>query len=71
MLAAVAAQAAERPPNILLITADNLGCGDLGCYGNRENRTPNIDRLAAQGVRLTDFHTAGATCTVSRAARPA
>lgn len=68
VLAAVAAQAAERPPNILLITADNLGYGDLGCYGNRENRTPNIDRLAAQGVRLTDFYTAGATCTVSRAA---
>lgn len=68
LLAAVAAPAAERPPNILLITADNLGYGDLGCYGNRENRTPHIDRLAAQGVRLTDFYTAGATCTVSRAA---
>lgn len=68
LLAAAAAQAAERPPNILLITADNLGYGDLGCYGNRENRTPHIDRLAAQGVRLRDFYTAGATCTVSRAA---
>ena len=68
LLLTVALSAADRPPNILLITADNLGYGDLGCYGNRENLTPNIDRLAAQGVRLTDFYTAGATCTVSRAA---
>ncbi len=68
LLLAAALSAADRPPNILLITADNLGYGDLGCYGNRENLTPNIDRLAAQGVRLTDFYTAGATCTVSRAA---
>ncbi len=68
LLLAVALSAAERPPNILLITADNLGYGDLGCYGNGENLTPNIDRLAAQGARLTNFYTAGATCTVSRAA---
>ncbi len=68
LLLAAPAPAADRPPNILLITADNLGYGDLGCYGNRENLTPHIDLLAAQGVRLTDFYTAGATCTVSRAA---
>ena len=67
LLLAAAATAAERPPNVLLITADNLGYSDLGCYGNRENRTPNIDRLASEGVRLTSFYTAGATCTVSRA----
>jgi len=59
--------AQARPPNIVLITADNLGYGDLGCYGNRANQTPRIDRLASQGVRLTSFYTAGATCTVSRA----
>lgn len=65
---AVSLPAADRLPNIVLITADNLGYGDLGCYGNRENQTPHIDRLAAAGARLTDFYTAGATCTVSRAA---
>jgi arylsulfatase A-like enzyme len=67
LLLAAATAAADRPPNILLITADNLGYGDLGCYGNPHNKTPNIDRLASEGVRLTSFYTAGATCTVSRA----
>lgn len=56
----------ERP-NIVLITADNLGYGDVGCYGNNVIKTPNIDRLASQGVRSTDFYTASPTCTVSRA----
>ena len=41
LLLTVALSAADRPPNILLITADNLGYGDLGCYGNRENLTPS------------------------------
>ncbi|MGH7946834.1 MAG: hypothetical protein ACREF9_17795, partial [Opitutaceae bacterium] len=50
VLTGVAAPPA-RPPNILLITADNLGYGDLPCYGNREMLTPNIDRLAQDGVR--------------------
>lgn len=54
-------------PNILLITADNLGYGDLGCYGNSVMKTPQLDQLAQQGVRLTDFYTASPTCTVSRA----
>jgi len=58
---------ARRRPNILLITADNLGYGDLGCYGNPVMKTPQLDRLAQQGVRLTDFYTASPTCTVSRA----
>ncbi|MCB1020467.1 MAG: sulfatase-like hydrolase/transferase [Bryobacterales bacterium] len=66
LLLACAAFAQGRP-NILVITADNLGYSDLGCYGNPVNKTPNIDRLAAEGVRLTSFYTAGATCTVSRA----
>ena len=55
------------PPNILLITADNLGYGDVGCYGNKIIKTPNIDQLAKEGVRCTDFYTASPTCTVSRA----
>ena len=57
----------RQRPNILLITADNLGYGDLGCYGNSIMKTPQLDRLAQQGVRLTDFYTASPTCTVSRA----
>lgn len=57
----------REQPNILLITADNLGYGDLGCYGNDEVLTPNLDRLATQSVRSTDFYTASPTCTVSRA----
>ncbi len=63
----VHAQPSETP-NIVLITVDNLGFGDLGAYGNTSVKTPELDRLAAQGVRLTSFYTAGATCTVSRAA---
>ncbi|MGH7200505.1 MAG: sulfatase-like hydrolase/transferase [Planctomycetaceae bacterium] len=55
------------PPNVVLITADNLGYGDVGCYGNDVIKTPHIDRLAAEGVRCTDFYTASPTCTVSRA----
>jgi len=60
-------QASPRP-NIVLILPDDLGYGSLGCYGNREVKTPNIDRLAAAGVRLTDFHSNGAMCSPTRAA---
>jgi arylsulfatase A-like enzyme len=60
--------AADRPPNIVLIMADDLGYGDLGCYGNKVTRTPNIDALAAGGLRFTDFHSSGAMCTPTRAA---
>lgn len=56
-----------KQPNILLITVDNLGYGDLGCYGSKTIKTPYMDRLAKQGVRCTDFYTASPTCTVSRA----
>ncbi|XP_045712115.1 arylsulfatase D-like [Phyllostomus hastatus] len=55
-------------PNILLIMADDLGIGDLGCYGNRTLRTPHIDRLAEEGVRLTQHLAAAPLCTPSRAA---
>ncbi|MEX0718572.1 MAG: sulfatase [Planctomycetaceae bacterium] len=57
----------DRRPNVLLITADNLGYGDLGCYGNEKIKTPRLDRLAEQGVRCTSFYSASPTCTVSRA----
>jgi len=59
-------QAIARP-NIVVITADNLGFHDTGCYGNRQIKTPHIDRLAEQGVRCTQFYSASPTCTVSRA----
>ena len=58
--------AAERPPNVVLIFADDLGYGDLGCYGATKVQTPNIDRLAAEGRRFTDAHSASAVCTPSR-----
>ena len=56
----------SRPPNIVLIYADDLGYGDTGCYGATAVKTPNIDRLARGGVRFTDAHSAASTCTPSR-----
>jgi arylsulfatase A-like enzyme len=65
---APAATRPSGPPNIIVILADDLGYGSLGCYGNREIRTPNLDQLAATGVRLTDFHSNGSVCSPARAA---
>src|SRR5262249_3000472 len=53
-------------PNIVLIYTDDLGYGDTSCYGATNLRTPNIDRLAKEGLRFTDGHSAAATCTPSR-----
>jgi arylsulfatase A-like enzyme len=61
----VAAHSAPRP-NIVLILADDLGYGDLGCYGQKQIRTPNLDRLAAQGVRFTDCYAGCTVCAPSR-----
>ena len=58
--------AAERPPNVVLIFVDDLGYGDLSCYGATKLSTPNIDQLAAEGRRFTDAHSASAVCTPSR-----
>lgn len=66
-LASLAAASGQRP-NIVLIMADDLGYGDLGCYGHPTNRTPHLDRLAAGGLRFTDFHSNGPMCTATRAA---
>jgi arylsulfatase A len=55
-------------PNFVLILADDLGYGDIGCYGNKVNRTPHLDRLAAEGIRFTDFHSNGPMCTPTRVA---
>jgi arylsulfatase A len=67
---AATASAADRPekPNVVIVFADDLGYGDLGCYGNKLIRTPNLDRMAAEGVRFTDFYVAQAVCSASRAA---
>src|SRR5687768_15973589 len=65
-LAAMIVTAAEGPPNIVLIYADDLGFGDVSCYGAKRIQTPNIDRLAAEGLRFTDGHSPSATCTPSR-----
>src|SRR5262249_42435980 len=59
--------AAEKP-NIVIILADDLGYGDLGCYGSPTIRTPTLDRMAAEGLRFTDFYAAGEVCSPSRAA---
>jgi arylsulfatase A-like enzyme len=62
------AAAAARKPNFVLIMADDLGYGDIGCYGSTTNKTPNIDALAANGLRFTDFHSNGPVCSPTRAA---
>lgn len=54
-------------PNVLLINCDDMGYGDLGCYGSQLNKTPAIDQLASEGVRLTSFYTASPVCSPSRA----
>jgi arylsulfatase A-like enzyme len=59
---------AGRKPNIVLIVADDLGYGDLGCQGGRDVATPNIDRLAADGVRMTQFYSNHPSCAPARAA---
>lgn len=58
---------AAPPPNLILILADDMGYGDLGCYGHPSIRTPNLDRMAAEGLRFTDFYAAQSLCTPSRA----
>ena len=55
-------------PNIVLLFIDNIGYGDLGCYGNAVVKTPRIDRLAQQGVRCTDFYIGSPSCMPSRGA---
>ncbi len=65
-IAGVQSHAAGTRPNIIYIYADDLGYGDVSCYGAKALKTPNLDRLAAQGLRFTDAHSPSATCTPSR-----
>ena len=64
----VTKKVSASPPNIVIIYADDLGYGDLGCYGSPVIRTPNIDKMAAEGLRFTDFYSGAEVCTPSRTA---
>ena len=59
-------QSSKSRPNVIFILADDLGWGDLSCYGRPDYQTPNIDRLAKQGARFTNAYSASAVCTPSR-----
>jgi len=63
----IAAVSLSAAPNYVLIFCDDLGYGDLGCYGSKKNRTPRIDQLAREGMRFTDFYSSSPVCTPSRA----
>ena len=56
----------QQKPNVIIILADDLGYGDLGCYGAKNVETPNVDKLAKQGIRFTDAHAIASTSTPSR-----
>lgn len=64
---AFAAAPTPARPNVVIILADDLGYGDLGCYGHPRFKTPNIDRLAAAGARLTQFNCPAPYCAPTRA----
>jgi arylsulfatase A-like enzyme len=69
--ASIASQQAgfgQPRPNVIVILADDLGYGDLACYGSKVNRTPNLDAMSAQGVRFTNFYTPMPFCAPTRAA---
>jgi arylsulfatase A-like enzyme len=68
MPAAVLPAAGQRPPNFVFLFADDLGYADLGCYGSDKIATPNLDRMAAEGIRFNDFYTGEPVCTPTRAA---
>src|SRR5215212_8313656 len=69
-LGAAGRGAAKRPkcPDIILILADDLGYGELGSYGNQFNETPNLNRLAREGMRFTNAYASAAVCSPTRAA---
>ncbi len=67
-LSAAAPSGPPRPPNLIYILADDLGYGDLGCYGQTKFATPNIDRLAREGLRFTGFYSGNTVCAPSRSA---
>lgn len=68
LVAFAATLSAQTKPNIIFIQADDLGYGDLSCYGQQKFKTPNIDRLAAEGVRFTQYYAGSTVCAPSRSA---
>ncbi|MBT6004904.1 MAG: sulfatase-like hydrolase/transferase, partial [Prolixibacteraceae bacterium] len=58
----------ENPPNIILIMADDMGYGDISCFGSEFIQTPVLDKMASEGIKFTDYHSNGAVCTPTRAA---
>ena len=58
--------AAQQKPNIIFILADDLGYADIGCYGQQKTETPNIDKLAAEGMKFTQFYSGSAVCAPAR-----
>jgi len=56
----------SRPPNFIIIFCDDLGYGDIGCFGSTKHRTPNLDRMAEEGMRFTSFYVTSGVCTPSR-----
>ncbi len=67
VVTAAADDQGNGPPNILVVLCDDLGYGDIGCYGHERVRTPNIDQLAAEGLKLTDCYAAAPNCSPARA----
>ena len=67
LLAIVPAVAQETPPNFVILFADDLGINDLGCFGRKDQNTPNLDKLAAEGARFTQAYAAASVCSPSRA----
>src|SRR5438046_668388 len=64
----IATSLRAAPPNILMVLIDDMGYGDLGCYGGTRVATPNIDKLAAEGIRFTQFYVNAPICSPSRVA---
>jgi len=64
----ISGKASENKPNIIFVLADDLGWAELGCYGNRFNETPNLDKLASEGMKFTDAYAAAPVCSPYRAA---
>jgi len=67
LLALLPVSAQETPPNFVILFADDLGINDLGCFGRKDQNTPNLDKLAAEGVRFTQAYAAASVCSPSRA----
>src|SRR5689334_17750226 len=66
IIATTSALADANKPNVIFILADDLGYGDLGCYGQKRIKTPNLDRMAADGLRFTDAYAGATVCAPSR-----